>query len=77
MIRITSECRLARSCETGLYWLFSKNVTLIDNYQRSTMSRQRFNDLAIFCIENQISAELYYEDNVKAFSEQKKKTEAC
>jgi len=43
----------------------------IKNYQRSTMSQQRLNALAILCIENQITANIEYEDIIKSFAEQK------
>lgn len=43
----------------------------IKNYQRSIMSHQRLNALAILCIENQITAEIEYEDIIKTFAEQK------
>lgn len=45
----------------------------IKNYQRSTMSQQRLNALAISCIENHITADIKFEDIIKTFAEQKSK----
>jgi len=41
------------------------------NYQRSIMSQQRINALSVLCIENQMIAEMEYEDIVKAITKQK------
>ncbi|KAG8444242.1 hypothetical protein GDO86_009431 [Hymenochirus boettgeri] len=49
---------------------FSK-LSLIKNYQRSTMSEQRLNSLAVISIENELAKKLDFKDLIKDFANRK------